>query len=131
MTPPARRAIVTGGAGFVGSHLIDRLRRDGAEVVCIDSMITGRAENLAHLEADPGFTLIERDVTTSWDVDGPVDAVFQLASPASPVDYQRHPVATLDVGTIGTRRALERAREEPAPVLLAYTRDESRGSDEH
>ncbi|HEY4870164.1 MAG TPA: UDP-glucuronic acid decarboxylase family protein [Candidatus Dormibacteraeota bacterium] len=121
MTPPARRAIVTGGAGFVGSHLIDRLRRDGAEVVCIDSMITGRAENLAHLEADPGFTLIERDVTTSWDVDGPVDAVLHLASPASPVDYQRHPVATLDVGTIGTRRALELAREKRARFLIAST----------
>src|SRR3984893_7364785 len=106
MTPPARRAIVTGGAGFVGSHLIDRLRLDGAEVVCIDTMITGWPENLDHLAADPGFTLIERDVTTSWDVDGLVDAVLHLASPASPVDYQRHPVATLDVGTIGTRRAL-------------------------
>src|ERR1700730_2710595 len=121
MTPPARRAIVTGGAGFVGSHLIDRLRRDGADVVCIDSMITGRPENLAHLEADPGFTLIERDVTTSWDVDGPVDAVLHLASPASPVDYQRHPVATLDVGTIGTRRALELAREKRARFLIAST----------
>ena len=121
MTPPARRAIVTGGAGFVGSHLIDRLRRDGVQVVCIDSMITGRRENLAHLEADPGFQLIERDVTVPWDVDGAVDAVWQLASPASPVDYQRHPVATLDVGTIGTRRALEFAREKQARFLLAST----------
>src|SRR4030081_3173699 len=121
MTPPARRAIVTGGAGFVGSHLIDRLRRDGAEVVCIDSMITGRPETMAHLEAAPGFRLMERDVTASWDVDGPVDAVLHLASPASPVDYQRHPVATLDVGTIGTRRALEFAREKRARFLIAST----------
>jgi dTDP-glucose 4,6-dehydratase len=121
MSPAARRAIVTGGAGFVGSHLIDRLRRDGVEVVCVDSMITGRRVNLAHLEDDPGFQLIERDVTTSWDVDGPVDAVFHLASPASPVDYQRHPVATLDVGTIGTRRTLEVAREKQARFLFAST----------
>jgi dTDP-glucose 4,6-dehydratase len=121
MTPPARRAIVTGGAGFVGSHLVDRLRRDGTEVVCIDNMITGRRQNLAHLEADPGFLLIEADVTTSWDVPGPVDAVFHLASPASPMDYQRYPVATLDVGTIGTRRALEFARENRARFLLAST----------
>ena len=121
MSPAARRAIVTGGAGFVGSHLIDRLRRESVEVVCIDSMITGRRRNLAHLEADPGFRLIERDVTTSWDVDGPVDAVLHLASPASPVDYQRYPVATLDVGTIGTRRALEFAREKRARFLIAST----------
>jgi dTDP-glucose 4,6-dehydratase len=121
MTPPARRAIVTGGAGFVGSHLVDRLRRDGTEVVCIDNMITGRRQNLAHLEADPGFLLIEADVTTSWDVAGPVDAVFHLASPASPVDYQRYAVATLDVGTIGTRRALEFARDNRARFLLAST----------
>ena len=121
MSPPTRRAIVTGGAGFVGSHLIDRLRRDGVEVVCVDSMITGRSVNLAHLEADPGFQLIERDVTMPWDVGGPVDAVFHLASPASPVDYQRHPVATLDVGTIGTRRTLEVARAKQARFLLAST----------
>lgn len=91
------------------------------EVVCIDSMITGRRENLAHLEADPGFSLIEHDVTASWDVQGPVDAVLHLASPASPVDYQRHPVATFDVGTIGTRRALELAREKRARFLIAST----------
>jgi dTDP-glucose 4,6-dehydratase len=121
MSPPARRAIITGGAGFVGSHLIDRLRRDGVEVVCIDNMLTGRPGNLAHLEADSGFELIERDVTAPWDVDGSVDAVLHLASPASPVDYQRHPVATLDVGTIGTRRALEFAREKHARFLLAST----------
>ena len=121
MSPPARRAVVTGGAGFVGSHLIDRLRRDGVQVVCIDNMLTGRPENLTHLAADPGFQLIERDVTVPWDVDGSIDAVLHLASPASPVDYQRHPVATLDVGTIGTRRALEFAREKRARFLIAST----------
>ena len=121
MTWTPRRAVVTGGAGFVGSHLVDRLLELGTEVLCVDNMITGRQLNVEHLAPRPGFTLVQRDITISLDVDGAVDAVLHLASPASPPDYLRHPLATLDVGTLGTRHALQLAREKRARFLLAST----------
>ncbi|MBS2964418.1 SDR family oxidoreductase [Actinocrinis puniceicyclus] len=115
------RAVVTGGAGFVGSHLCDRLRDQGAEVVCVDNLLTGRAVNLAGLRDDPRFTLLRHDVCEPFDVDGPVDLVAHLASPASPRDYARYPIETLKTGAIGTLNALELARRKGARFVLAST----------
>ena len=116
-----RRVVVTGGAGFVGSHLCDRLRADDIEVVCIDNLLTGSLGNLAGLLEDPGFTLDQRDVSEAFDVEGPVDLVLHLASPASPRDYALHPVETLKAGAHGTFNALELARRKGARFLLAST----------
>ncbi|ROR35718.1 NAD-dependent epimerase/dehydratase family protein [Kitasatospora cineracea] len=119
--PAARRAVVTGGAGFVGSHLCDRLRAQGTEVVCVDNLLTGSLDNLADRAGDPGFTLRRHDVCEPFDVDGPVDLVVHLASPASPHDYARHPVETLRAGAHGTHNALELARRKGARFLLTST----------
>ena len=94
MTWAPSRVVVTGGAGFLGSHLADRLLADGAEVVCVDNMITGTPRNVSHLEDNPHFRLRTDDVTGAWSVDGAVDAVLHFASLASPVDYLNHPLAT-------------------------------------
>lgn len=116
-----RRAVVTGGAGFVGSHLCDRLRAEGAEVVCVDNLLTGSTDNLRGLTGDPGFTLEVRDVSEPFDVAGPVDLVAHLASPASPLDYARHPLETLRAGSHGTANALDLAHRKGARFLLAST----------
>ncbi|MFD7736549.1 NAD-dependent epimerase/dehydratase family protein, partial [Kitasatospora phosalacinea] len=102
-SPPrtVRRAVVTGGAGFVGSHLCDRLRAADTEVVCVDNLLTGSLDNLADRADDPGFTFRHQDVCEPFDVEGPVDLVLHLASPASPHDYARHPVETLKAGAHG------------------------------
>jgi dTDP-glucose 4,6-dehydratase len=115
------RAVVTGGAGFLGSHLCDLLRARGWDVVAVDDFLTGNRGNVAHLADDPGFTLREHDVTTGIPVDGPVDAVLHLASPASPPEYHAHPLATLEVGSTGTRHALDLAYANGARFLLAST----------
>jgi dTDP-glucose 4,6-dehydratase len=115
------RAVVTGGAGFVGSHLCDALRARAWEVVAVDNFLTGGRDNVAHLAADDGFTLVEHDVSTSLPVDGDVDAVLHLASPASPPEYLAHPIATLAVGSRGTQHALDLARAKRARFLLAST----------
>jgi dTDP-glucose 4,6-dehydratase len=115
------RAVVTGGAGFLGSHLCDLLRARGWDVVAVDNFLTSNRENVAHLADDDGFTLIEHDVIVGLPVDGAVDAVLHLASPASPPEYLAHPIATLEVGAIGTRRALDLARDRGARFLLAST----------
>jgi dTDP-glucose 4,6-dehydratase len=115
------RAVVTGGAGFVGSHLCDRLREAGAAVLCLDNLLTGSPENLADRRQDAGFGFRPQDVCEPFDVPGPVDFVFHLASPASPRDYLRHPVATLRAGAHGTLNALELARRKRARFLLAST----------
>ena len=116
-----RRAVVTGGAGFVGSHLCDLLVARGVEVVCVDDLSTGRARNVEHLAASPAFTMVRADVSQGLDVAGPVDAVLHLASPASPFDYARLPVHTLLVGTLGTHHALQLAARKGARLLLAST----------
>jgi dTDP-glucose 4,6-dehydratase len=121
MTWAPSRVVVTGGAGFLGSHLADRLLADGAEVICIDSLITGSRSNVSHLDGNPRFSLRVEDVTGSWSVDGSVDAILHFASLASPVDYQRHPLATLEVGTLGTMNVLRLAEDKGARVLLAST----------
>jgi dTDP-glucose 4,6-dehydratase len=115
------RVVVTGGAGFVGSHLCDALMARGDEVVALDSLITGTRDNLAHLDGEPGFTFVECDVSVEMPVTGRVDRVMHFASPASPFEYLAHPFETLDAGSLGTRRALDLAREHGARFLLAST----------
>ena len=115
------RYVVMGGSGFLGSHLCDRLCDRGDQVVCVDDFSTGRPANVAHLAGHPGFTLVEADVSVSLPVDGPVDGVLHLASPASPPDYLARPLATLAVGSEGTRRGLELAEDHGARFVLAST----------
>jgi dTDP-glucose 4,6-dehydratase len=121
MTWAPSRVVVTGGAGFLGSHLADRLLADGAEVICVDNLITGSRDNVGHLDGNPRFTLRTDDVSGVWSIDGPVDAILHFASLASPVDYLRHPLATLEVGTVGTMNALRIAEDKGARFLLAST----------
>jgi GDP-mannose 4,6 dehydratase len=116
---PGMRAVVTGGAGFLGSHLCERLLARSLHVVCLDNLITGSAANLSHLTAGPFFTLVDCDITRFFGIDGEVDYVFHLASPASPADYLRFPVQTLKAGSIGTINALEVARDKKARFVLA------------
>jgi len=115
------RAVVTGGAGFLGSHLCEGLRARGWEVVAIDSLLTGRSENLESLEGDPAFEFIQHDVTEYVSLDGPVDAVLHFASPASPRDYLEYPIKTLKVGSLGTHNTLGLAKDKGARYLLAST----------
>lgn len=115
------RTLITGGAGFIGSHLCDRLIEEGHEVICVDNFITGSPENIAHLIGNPGFQLIELDVTNYLFVEGPLDYVLHLASPASPVDYLKYPIQTLKVGALGTHKALGLAKHKGARLLLAST----------
>jgi dTDP-glucose 4,6-dehydratase len=115
-----RRAVVTGGAGFVGSHLCDALLADGYAVVAADSLLTGRLSNLEHLRNEARFEFLQVDVSEPFDC-GPVDFVFHFASPASPVDYSNHGIATLKVGSLGTFNSLEVARKYGAGFLLAST----------
>jgi dTDP-glucose 4,6-dehydratase len=113
--------VVLGGAGFIGSHLVDELLALGHEVVALDSFLTGRRENLAHLDGTPRFRLVEHDICRPIPVDGPVQVVFNLASPASPIDYARLPLETLDAGSLGTRNALDLARASGSVLVHAST----------
>jgi len=115
------RYVVMGGSGFLGSHLCDHLLERGDQVVCVDDFSTGPSENVAHLSDHPAFSLVEADVSESLPVDGPVDGVLHLASPASPPDYLARPLATLAVGSEGTRRGLELSERHGARFLLAST----------
>jgi dTDP-glucose 4,6-dehydratase len=115
------RAVVLGGAGFIGSHLVDRLLGLGHEVVAVDSYLTGRRENLAHLSGAPRFRFLEHDVCRPIPVTGPLQVVFNLASPASPFDYERLPLETLEAGSSGTRNALDLARAASAVMVQAST----------
>jgi dTDP-glucose 4,6-dehydratase len=113
-------AVVTGGAGFLGSHLCDRLVEEGLRVVCVDNLETGSLQNVEHLRGD-SFTFVNHDVTQHLEVEEPVDFVFHLASPASPIDYLRLPLQTLKVGSYGTHNALGLAKWKRARFLLAST----------
>lgn len=117
----APRAVVTGGAGFLGSHLCDRLLRDGWQVTSVDNLVSGSAKNIAHLRDTTAFRSIQHNVSEPLYLDGPVDAVLHFASPASPVDYGDHPIATLKVGTLGTHNMLGLARAKGAIFFLAST----------
>ena len=114
-------SVVTGGAGFLGSHLCDRLVAEGHSVVCIDNLITGSTANIAHLAGSPQFKFIQYDVTNYLFVDGSVDYIFHFASPASPIDYLKFPIQTLKVGSLGTHKALGLAKAKNARFLLAST----------
>ncbi len=115
------RILVTGGAGFVASHLCDRLLGDGHSVVALDNFVTSKRANVAHLAGRPDFTLVEADLIAGIPVDGRFDRIYHLASPASPIDYVELPFETLYVGSDGTRHALERAEADGGRLLLAST----------
>jgi dTDP-glucose 4,6-dehydratase len=115
------RAVVTGGAGFLGSHLCDRLLAEGMEVVCIDNLLTGSMGNIEHLFGVDGFAFEKYDVTNHIHVPGAVDFVLHFASPASPIDYLELPIQTLKVGSLGTHKALGLAKAKGARFLLAST----------
>jgi len=115
------RYIISGAAGFIGSHLSDRLIEQGHTVVGLDNLITGRLQNIEHLLGNPNFVFIEHDVTKPIEIEGPIDGVFHLASLASPVDYLKHPIETLESGSSGTRNMLELARKANARFLLSST----------
>jgi dTDP-glucose 4,6-dehydratase len=115
------RVLITGGAGFIGSHLCERFLADGHDVICMDNFLTGTPDNIAHLFTNAHFTFIQQDVTTYIYVKGPLDAILHFASPASPVDYLELPIQTLKVGSLGTHKALGLAKEKGARFLLAST----------
>lgn len=113
--------VVTGGAGFLGSHLCDRLLAEGHRVICVDNFLTGRHRNIAHLQGRDDFRLIEHDVSRFIEIEGEVDYVLHFASPASPIDYLELPIQTLKVGSLGTHNTLGLAKAKGARLLLAST----------
>lgn len=114
------RTLITGGAGFLGSHLCDYMLNKGHEVVCMDNLITGSLDNIKHIKSDR-FKFIEHNVTKYIDLDGPVDYILHFASPASPIDYLEHPIPTLKVGSLGTHNALGLAKKKKSVFLIAST----------
>ena len=115
------RAVITGGAGFLGSHLSDRLLAEGYDVVAVDNLVTGDTANIAHLRDNPHFEYINLNIIQPYEIEGPVDVVYHFASPASPVDYLNLPLETLLVGSAGTHNTLEMARAKGARFLVAST----------
>lgn len=115
------RVLITGGAGFLGSHLCDRFINDGHDVICIDNLVTGTCDNIAHLFGNPKFKFIKYDVTEYLYVAGPLDHILHFASPASPIDYLELPIQTLKVGALGTHKVLGLAKDKRARFLLAST----------
>jgi dTDP-glucose 4,6-dehydratase len=116
-----KRVLITGGAGFLGSHLCDRFLADGSEVIAVDNLLTGRMENIEHLVGNPRFSFIRQDVSNYLHVPGKLDLVMHFASPASPDDYHRWPIPTLKVGALGTHKALGLAKDKKAAFALAST----------
>ena len=115
------RTLITGGAGFLGSHLCDRFVKEGHEVICMDNLITGNADNVGHLFNKPNFSFVHYDVTNFIHVDGALDYVLHFASPASPIDYLKLPIQTMKVGSLGTHKALGLAKAKKARFFLAST----------
>jgi len=115
------RVLITGGAGFLGSHLCDYLLAKGHEVIALDNLITGKVNNISHLAGNDHFQFIKQDVTEYLYLKGKIDYILHFASPASPLDYQKYPIQTLKVGSLGTHKALGLAREKKAKFLLAST----------
>src|ERR1044071_9903927 len=116
-----RISVVTGGAGFLGSHLVELLLERGHQVIAIDNLVTGSVDNIAHLAGNRDLRFIHQDVTEFIFLDGPVDYVWHFASPASPIDYAELPIQTLKVGSLGTHKALGLAKHKQARFLLAST----------
>ncbi len=116
-----KRALVTGGAGFVGSHLCERLLLEGYEVLCVDNLLTGNLENVVHLQDERDFEFVEHDVTEHISLSGGLDEVYHFASPASPADFERVPIQILEVGSSGTHNCLGLARAKGAHMMLAST----------
>jgi dTDP-glucose 4,6-dehydratase len=114
-------AVITGGAGFLGSHLCDRLLKEGFRVICIDNLLTGNIDNISHLAGNDDFSFIKHDITNYIFLPGKVDYILHFASPASPLDYLKLPIQTLKVGSLGTHKALGLAKEKKARFLLAST----------
>jgi dTDP-glucose 4,6-dehydratase len=117
----SKKVLVTGGAGFLGSHLCEKLLEEGFKVICMDNFLTGRIENIEHLLGKPDFIFIKHDVTTFIEIKGNLDYVMHFASPASPIDYLNHPIHTLKVGALGTYNSLGLAKDRKAKFLLAST----------
>jgi dTDP-glucose 4,6-dehydratase len=115
------RTVITGGAGFVGSHLCERFLAEGHEVICLDNLLTGSRLNIAHLLDNPKFSFLEHDISEPVFIEGTVDNILHFASPASPADYLAHPIPTLKVGSLGTHNALGLAKAKEARLLLAST----------
>ncbi len=116
-----KRVLITGGAGFIGSHLCERFLKEGFEVLCYDNLITGDADNVAHLYENPDFTFYRQDVTNHMHVKGELDYILHFASPASPIDYLELPIQTMKVGSLGTHKACGLAMEKGARLFLAST----------
>jgi dTDP-glucose 4,6-dehydratase len=115
------RIVITGGAGFIGSHLADRALAEGHEVIAVDNLITGSLANLAHLRDEKRFSFLRHDVTNPIAIEGPVTGILHFASPASPEDYLRYPIQTLKVGSLGTHNAMGLAKAKGCPILVAST----------
>jgi dTDP-glucose 4,6-dehydratase len=115
------RTLITGGAGFIGSHLCERFLAEGHDVLCLDNLITGNPVNIQHLQGNSRFTFLRHNISNHIEIDGPIDNILHFASPASPVDYLRHPIPTLKVGSLGTHNALGLAKAKEARFLLAST----------
>lgn len=121
MNTNSKRVLITGGAGFLGSHLCDRYLKEGYRVICMDNLSTGSADNIAHLMGNKRFTFIKHDVTNYIHLNGELDQILHFASPASPIDYLEMPIQTLKVGSLGTHKALGLAKAKNARFLLAST----------
>jgi dTDP-glucose 4,6-dehydratase len=115
------RTVITGGAGFIGSHLCERFLARGDEVICVDNLITGSLGNVEHMRTNDHFSFYRHDISHPLEIDGPVDNILHFASPASPVDYLKYPIQTLKVGSLGTHNTLGLARRKEARYLLAST----------
>ena len=115
------RTLITGGAGFVGSHLCERFLAEGDTVICVDNLLTGSRRNIDHLLDNPNFQFIEHNISEPIQIDGKIDNILHFASPASPADYLAHPIPTLKVGSLGTHNALGLAKAKDARFLLAST----------
>ena len=115
------RTVITGGAGFVGSHLCERFLAEGHDVICVDNLITGSLSNIESLRSSKRFRFLEHDISKSLQIDESVENVLHFASPASPIDYLKHPIQTLKVGALGTHNTLGLAKFHGAKFLLAST----------